>query len=72
MSEHITHEKEHDRKRRLLEGYLNSQADDNTMIYQLDFKSDLKTDPGMVLIRFVTEYAMSEDEFDDFIEKLES
>lgn len=64
--------KEHDRKVRLLYDYLNSMCDDNSIVYNVDYKK-IKTDGDPVMgIRYQVELHMTEDELDELIKKLES
>lgn len=68
--------REHNRKACLLENYFNSTIndDDNIVVYGVDFRKVSNDDDGTseVRIRYTTEYALSEDEFDKLIEKLKT
>lgn len=74
MSEYIMRTKEHERKRNLLENHYNSIVTDDVVVSNLDFKKISSSNDGstLVIIRYVTEYSLSEDEFDEMIDKLES
>lgn len=70
MSEYIKRAKEHERIRRLLEDFFNRECGDNSLVYDLEFKR--RSDGPEVLIKYTSEFILTEDEFEELIEKIDS
>ena len=74
MNEYIKRIKEVERNNMLLTRYLNAMADDNVIVYDVDYNERLGKhyDSDMVAIKYTTEFVVTRDEFDKLIETIDT